>query len=159
MLSWANAETPRERAYHAACCARMNVVYYQRLIKRLEHTDRWLRVISTLLSSAGVAGALKFAGPTWAIVAGAAGAIASATTLVWGFADKGRSAAAMLPRYVEHFHEFQKLFRDMDESKLKKELEAFAQTEMTEAEKVKDLNEKLLKQAHADTARELQPAA
>jgi len=139
--------------------ARMNAVYYERLIARSETWDRWLRVVAAILSSAGVIAAISWIdNKGLAIGVGVAAACLNAVSLVWSFAERGRAAATMLPQYIEHWHRLRDLYEagdDVDEGELKKALAALDQSAVLEAEKIRTSKPGLLKKAQATVIKEM----
>lgn len=151
--------TPRERAWHATLKARMNAIYYERLIADCERLDRWLRLGSILLSSGGVVAALKWAdSQALAMALGIVAALLSGVTLVWNFAERARVAASLLPRYVEHYQNLRDLYcqgDDVDVAKLDAALSELDKTAVVEAEKVRTTDRKLVEAAEAVVMKEI----
>lgn len=139
--------------------ARMNVIYYQRYVARLETRDRWLRVTAAVLAtSGGLVAALKALGPVWVLGAGVVSTVCSSVTLVWHYPERARVAAALAPQYVNHFQSLERLFNrrepPLTEKEVDKCLGALEKTTVFEAEKVHDFNDALLSVAYQQVLRE-----
>lgn len=136
----------------------MNVRYYQRLIRRYEAIDTSLRVTAALLASAGVITAVKAMESTnVAIAVGLVSAFVGVSAQVFGLPDRIRTAASILPRYVSHAHTLERLWADQSEDAeaINDAVDAMHQTEMVEAEKMRDPDDKLLALAQADVERQI----
>lgn len=158
-LSANREKTPREIAWDLAFTSRMNAIYYERLIAKLERRDFWLRIGAALLSSGGILVAVELA-PHW--VAIAVGMLAAVLTVFSQiFDDHGniKRAAVMLPRYVRHLHRFETLYLEHNETLtlqiLESALQDFHDTEALEAEKIRTADKKLLHEADRAARQEL----
>lgn len=146
------ALTRRERAWTGMIKARMNVIYYDRLVARSERADKVLRLTSALIASGGVAGALKWLdSPGLAIALGIVSAVIGAAGMILGIADRSRAASAILPRYVEHYNRLAWLFERPEVSTVEdvdQAIRAMDESAVIEAEKLKTSDPILLKVAY-----------
>jgi len=155
--------SPRELAWDGFLEARMNAIYYQRVVTRLKWWDMGLRLASLLLASGGVVTAIKVLDSTpMTIGVGIVSAVLSATSLVLGLPDKARAAAAFIPQYVAHANRFRALFIQGDgvsASDVNAALEAMGNTAVAEAEKAPELSAEDREKAFAQVLQEIGAAS
>jgi hypothetical protein len=143
---------PFELASQAMLKARMNCIYYEREIARVQKWDRWLRFLAALLASGGVAIAVKwFADATWLpVVAGVVSACLSAASLVFALPERAKAAAALLPQYLDVFHRLRTIVRDadnIDQDVLHAALKSLDDIAVVEAKEIRTNDRKLLAEA------------
>jgi hypothetical protein len=151
--------SPHELTWQGALGARLNVLYYQRVIGRAQRLDTWIRIASFLLSSAGVVVAVKWINvDAITIAVGLLAAILSTLTLVLGLPERARTAAAFVPQYLAHYNRFVALYLQgdtVDPQNVVSALDAMGATAVAEVEKLPVEDRKLIAEADAQLRREI----
>lgn len=151
----------RDRLWQERNKARMNVLYYEHKIARLERIDFWLRIVSALCASAGVAIAVRYAAQhqhaDWLPIAvGALAGVIGVVSSISNFGERIKTAATILPRYVEHWHALDACLRrpNATAEDMERCISQMNKTEVLEAEKIRTSDRKLLDHVHALVERE-----
>lgn len=151
--------TPYEQAWHAALKARMNVLYYERLLEKTQRSDRLLRLASTILASGGVIAAIEWLdNPAVAIAAGVVAATLNAYTLVFNLPQRANAAASLLPQYVDSYQKLKRIFmkgREIDNAELEAAIDGLDVLAVVEAKEVRTHDAKLVDDAHKRVLDEL----
>lgn len=150
--------TPRELAWHGALTARMNAIYYQRILARTQRLDSLLRFASILLASGGVYSALQFVKLPWlTALLGLLAATASGLTIALRLPDRARAAGALLPMYVRGYQRLRNLYLEGadDREAVNAALADLDQAEIAETEKAPVADTKALDEAQAAVLKEI----
>jgi len=159
MLSGDRSKTPREVAWEAALTSRINVVYYQRLIRKLERCDLATRIVAALAASGAVVGFLK----PWPDANTALAAVAAVFAVIGPllrYPEQIKTSALMLSRHNADYQRLERLLEkhpNLDEynNDLEQVMSQWYETEAMEAEKVRTPDDKLLSKCDADVRKEL----
>jgi len=132
MLTYDQIRTPKAAAFDAAVNCRVNMRYYERLIRYLGITDLSLRIAGAIASSAAFATALQSMrhGPLVIAILSAFAAVAAAAGPVLALSERARIATGLHTGYLTVLQRLEQLFEEgrlRDDSEYTDELRAIMQ--------------------------------